>query len=65
MGGAGAASPHETWQVCILDWEWAGKAGEAFYPLTRNRRAKWPPGSVPGGAIEREHDRAAIVQASS
>lgn len=49
----GAAGPLE---VRLLDWDWAGRAGEALYPTLRHPARRWAPGSEAGGAILPQHD---------
>ena len=44
----------------FVDFDWAGKAGEARYPVTRNSALSWAPGSEAGGCIETAHDRFAL-----
>jgi hypothetical protein len=46
--------------VRVVDFDWAGRAGEVCYPLTRNADLPWAPGSAPGGPIERAHDEHAL-----
>lgn len=44
-------------KICLLDYEWAGIAGEATYPLMMNHvDIEWPDGAVAGGYIQKEHD---------
>jgi serine/threonine protein kinase len=45
-------------KVKLIDFDWAGKAGEARYPLLINRdeRLEWHEGVKPGGVIELQHD---------
>ena len=33
--------------VRFIDFDWAGRAGEVCYPLTRNAELDWAPGSAP------------------
>lgn len=40
----------------MIDFDWAGKAGEVFYPLERNDEGIWWPGNV-GTAITLKDDR--------
>lgn len=49
----------ESSKVCILDFDWAGKAGEAFYPcdINMDENCGWHAGVTPGGVIQLEHDR--------
>ncbi|KAI0704761.1 hypothetical protein C8Q76DRAFT_603626, partial [Earliella scabrosa] len=42
--------------VRIIDFDWAGKEGEARYPGDLSPRVQWPPGARPGGLITRAHD---------
>jgi hypothetical protein len=43
--------------VRIIDFEWAGKIGEATYPLFMNHvDVDWPAGATDGGKIMAEHD---------
>jgi hypothetical protein len=50
------------WTVRLLDWDWAGRAGEARYPLLRNPELAWAPGSAVCGPITAEHDEFALEQ---
>jgi hypothetical protein len=43
--------------INVIDFDWAGKAGEVFYPVMRNESIHgiiWP--GEAGGAIELDHD---------
>ncbi|KAI0704760.1 hypothetical protein C8Q76DRAFT_801659 [Earliella scabrosa] len=40
----------------IIDFDWAGKEGEARYPENLSPPVRWPPGAKPGGFITRAHD---------
>jgi hypothetical protein len=44
------------WDVRLLDFDWAGAAGVARYPPTRNPERQWAAGSAAGGPIEPGHD---------
>lgn len=44
-------------KICLLDFEWAGPAGRAKYPLMMNHvDIEWPDGAISGGIIQEEHD---------
>ncbi|KAH8112358.1 hypothetical protein DFH11DRAFT_1858054 [Phellopilus nigrolimitatus] len=44
-------------RAVLVDFDWAGREGEARYPYDRNDvNIEWPDGSRPGGVIERAHD---------
>ncbi|KAH8112362.1 hypothetical protein DFH11DRAFT_1607181 [Phellopilus nigrolimitatus] len=44
-------------RALLVDFDWAGREGEARYPYDRNDvNIEWPDGSRPGGVIERAHD---------
>ena len=57
-GGASppAVSPDVSWEVRLLDFDWAGAMGVARYPATRNPERLWASGSVAGGPILPSHD---------
>ena len=38
----------------VVDFDWAGIAGQVYYPAGRNREVKWP--GEAGGPIEQDHD---------
>ena len=38
----------------VIDFDWAGEAGQVCYPAERNREIQWP--GEAGGAIEQDHD---------
>ena len=38
----------------VVDFDWAGKAGQVYYPAERNREIQWP--GEAGGLIEQDHD---------
>ncbi|KAL6305761.1 hypothetical protein BKA93DRAFT_195456 [Sparassis latifolia] len=43
--------------VRLVDYDWAGMAGEAQYPPLINRKTvRRPAGAIPGSAIVKEHD---------
>ncbi|KAG8912250.1 hypothetical protein FRC01_005201 [Tulasnella sp. 417] len=44
--------------VMLVDFDWAGKAGEQRYPPSLNIRIHWPEGVKPGGIMKKEHDDA-------
>ena len=46
--------------VKLIDFDWAGKAGEAVYPALLSPSIKWPPGAMENGLITAEHDVAMI-----
>ena len=43
-------------KVYIIDFDWAGKDGEATYPPTLNTASNWAPGVMPNCQITKEHD---------
>ena len=44
-------------RICALDYEWAGKLGQAKYPLYMNHvHITWPEGATDGALIAKEHD---------
>ena len=43
--GARGLAPQS--DVRLIDFDWAGRAGEVCYPLTRNAELDWAPGSAP------------------
>jgi len=38
----------------VIDFDWAGEAGQVCYPAERNREIQWP--GEAGGPIEQDHD---------
>jgi hypothetical protein len=48
-------------EVRLLDFDWAGREGEARYPLTRNSDLPWAPGSEAGGVILAAHDEVVLL----
>ncbi|KAJ7724232.1 hypothetical protein B0H16DRAFT_1333673, partial [Mycena metata] len=42
--------------VVLLDFDWAGKAGEARYPINLSSGVKWPPDAQGLGKITSSHD---------
>jgi hypothetical protein len=46
--------PGEEEKALLIDCDWAGKAGEVMYPVTRSQGFRYP--GAPGGPIEAEHD---------
>ena len=42
--------------VLVVDWDWAGREGEAKYPLGINTRLSRPEGVFPAMEIKAEHD---------
>ena len=38
----------------VIDFDWAGEAGQVRYPAERNRDIWWP--GEAGGPIEQDHD---------
>ena len=38
----------------VIDFDWAGKAGQVHYPAERNTEIQWP--GEAGGPIEQDHD---------
>ena len=53
-GNAGIAQ--QRWEVRLLDFDWAGAAGVARYPPTRNPERQWAADSAAGGPIVPGHD---------
>ena len=51
-GGRGAGPV----QVAFLDWDWAGAAGTATYPLGLNPAIAWPEGAAAGAVVAAHHD---------
>ena len=43
-------------RLCIIDFDWAGVAGEVRYPQELNMLCNWHPAVHPGGIIAPEHD---------
>jgi Phosphotransferase enzyme family len=43
-------------KVCVVDFDWAGKAGKAIYPVHLNPRATWHPDAKLGEPILPQHD---------
>ena len=43
-------------EMVFLDWDWAGPAGAATYPLGLNPDIAWPPGAGPGAVVTAQHD---------
>ncbi|KAJ6567373.1 hypothetical protein DFH09DRAFT_1156775 [Mycena vulgaris] len=43
-------------QVKLIDFDWAGKAGCATYPIHLAHDIAWPAGATAMGKIEKEHD---------
>ena len=58
LGGASPppALPDVSWEVRLLDFDWAGAVGTVRYPVTRNPERQWASGSAAGGAILPDHD---------
>ncbi|GIL42556.1 hypothetical protein Vafri_518 [Volvox africanus] len=44
------------WQVRFVDFEWAGRQGEATYPACLNPTIPWPTGVDYGEKLQPEHD---------
>lgn len=43
--------------ICILDYEWAGKVGQVRYPFYMNHQhIEWPTGASDGELITKDHD---------
>lgn len=42
--------------IQVIDFDWAGKEGEARYPKDLPPAVKWPRGAEPGGIIAAAHD---------
>ncbi|KAF8337917.1 uncharacterized protein EI90DRAFT_2909016 [Cantharellus anzutake] len=47
-------------KVQLIDFDWAGKNGEARYPVSISTCIEWPHGVSGGGYIQPEHDRAML-----
>ncbi|KAG7380140.1 hypothetical protein PHYPSEUDO_007685 [Phytophthora pseudosyringae] len=43
-------------ELKMIDFDWAGKDGEAFYPPFLNTEVKWPGGVAPGKVLIAAHD---------
>jgi hypothetical protein len=43
-------------RVFLVDFDWAGRSGEARYPHFMSRDVAWPPGASDGELITFEHD---------
>lgn len=43
-------------KVMVVDWDWAGMAGTATYPMALNLEVPRPDEAIPGGLMECEHD---------
>ena len=41
-------------ELKVVDFDWAGEAGQVYYPAERNREIQWP--GEAGGPIEQDHD---------
>ena len=41
-------------ELKVVDFDWAGEAGQARYPAERNKEIQWP--GEAGGPIEQDHD---------
>ncbi|KAJ7696872.1 hypothetical protein B0H14DRAFT_3039825 [Mycena olivaceomarginata] len=49
-------------KVQLVDFDWAGKAGEAHYPISLSTSVRWPPGSESLGLITQAHDMHMLAQ---
>jgi len=47
-------SPHESPDLRVVDFDWAGKRNQVCYPADRNTNIKWP--GKAGGLIQDGHD---------
>lgn len=48
-------------EIMLVDFDWAGKAGEIRYPMNVNREDIWrPDGAVDGNLILADHDIAML-----
>ena len=49
----------EDCKVCVVDFDWAGKVGEAHYPydINTDKLCGWHANVTPSGVIEIEHDQ--------
>ena len=45
----------------LIDFEWSGEAGVAFYPTRLNPNIPWPKGVEPGLRIQPWHDRESLL----
>ena len=43
-------------RLFLVDFDWAGRSGEARYPYFMSREVAWPPGASDGELIALEHD---------
>ncbi|KAJ7501661.1 hypothetical protein B0H11DRAFT_1713512, partial [Mycena galericulata] len=46
----------EVKKVQLVDFDWAGRAGEACYPISLSTSVEWPPGAEGLGLIDPSHD---------
>ncbi len=44
-------------RLCLLDFDWSGRAGEALYPAFINKEVQWPETACPFKPLLPEHDR--------
>ncbi|KAJ6623672.1 hypothetical protein B0H10DRAFT_1943751 [Mycena sp. CBHHK59/15] len=49
-------------KVQLVDFDWAGRAGEARYPISLSTNVEWPPGSKGLGLIDPAHDIHMLAQ---
>jgi hypothetical protein len=54
--GSGGGAPIGPVRVAFIDWDWAGRDGEARYALGLNARIASPEGATGGAPITRAHD---------
>ncbi|KAJ7760260.1 hypothetical protein DFH07DRAFT_816703 [Mycena maculata] len=48
--------------VQLVNFDWAGRAGEARYPISLATSVKWPPGSEGLGLVDPAHDIHMLAQ---
>ncbi|KAK6987832.1 Proteinkinasesubdomain-containing proteinPKL ccin9, partial [Favolaschia claudopus] len=49
-------------KVQLVDFDWAGKVGEACYPISLSKSVQWPPGCHGLGLITQAHDMYMLAQ---
>ena len=51
--------------IAVIDYDWAGKANEAKYPLWMNPACIWPQNASCGQIITADHDNHWLQQGST
>ncbi|PNH07961.1 hypothetical protein TSOC_005547 [Tetrabaena socialis] len=54
-----------SWQVRFVDFEWAGREGQATYPACLNPDVPWPEGVGYGKQLQRAHDFQLLVASTA